>query len=133
MTIESAGRVSPTGEQRGDVAFGWPLLVELAGLNAATALAVRERDVIAVHCVEGLEAMVGRSGRLCRKHGWTLLLWGDGTSEGPGPGAEVVGWLRQASAGCLALGGGLEATPELVAAADRAGIALVRVGERPQV
>jgi hypothetical protein len=128
VTIESTGRVSPTSEQRGDVAFGWPLLVELASLNAATALAVRERDVIAVRCAEGLDAMIERSGQLCRKHGWTLILCDDDTPDGTGPGPEMIGWLRQASAGCLALGGGLEATPELLAAADPARIAVVRVG-----
>ena len=127
VTIKIAGRVSPTSEQRGDVVFGLPLLAELAKLQAATALVVREGDVIAVRCAESLDAMIERSGRLCRARGWTLIMCQPDDGRGLATlGPETIRGMRRAHAGCLALGNGVEPTGDLLWAADKAGIAVVR-------
>ena len=127
------GSVRPSREQRGDIEFGWPLLDRIVTLEVGLAIAVRERDVIAAGAAEGIEALIERAGALCRARGWTLLTTGAGQVAGPPPriGVETIRSLRRAGAGCLAVGSGrvmLVDRPAVVAAADRAGIAVVGVG-----
>ncbi|MFM7070766.1 MAG: UDP-2,3-diacylglucosamine diphosphatase LpxI domain-containing protein, partial [Planctomycetota bacterium] len=66
MASEGAmGRVRPDARAEGDIAFGWPLLQKVGGLDIGQAISVRDRDVIAVEAVEGTDAMIRRSGELC--------------------------------------------------------------------
>ncbi len=62
----------PTVEQRADIEFVWPLLTQTLRLDIGQAIAVRERDVIAVEAVEGTDRMIQRVGQLCKAKGWTL-------------------------------------------------------------
>ena len=48
-----AGTLPPSRDQRGDIEFGWPLLQQVVELQIGSAMAVRERDVIAVEATEG--------------------------------------------------------------------------------
>ena len=129
------GRVHPSAAQEADIAFGWPLLEEVVGLDIGQALAVRERDVIAVEAVEGTAALIDRAGGLCRVSGWTLLKTAkadhDMRADVPTIGVETIDQLKSARAGCVALGAGrviLIDKPAVLAAADRAEIAVVGVG-----
>jgi DUF1009 family protein len=95
---------------------------------------VRDRDVIAVEAVEGTDAMIRRSGELCRARGWTLLKSArpghDMRADVPTIGVQTIESLAKAGAGCVALGVGrviLVDRPAVLAAADRAGIAVVGV------
>lgn len=54
-------------------AFGWPLLLQIAALDIGQALAVKEREVIAVEAIEGTDRLIERAGELCPQGGWTLL------------------------------------------------------------
>lgn len=54
-------------------AFGWPLLRQIAGLDIGQALALKEREVIAVEAIEGTDRLIARAGELCPQGGWTLL------------------------------------------------------------
>jgi UDP-2,3-diacylglucosamine hydrolase len=63
----------PAGDVLGDIVFGWPLAKQIAGLDIGQALAVKEREVIAVEAIEGTDQLIERTGRLCRQGGWTLL------------------------------------------------------------
>ncbi|MEL7087890.1 MAG: UDP-2,3-diacylglucosamine diphosphatase LpxI, partial [Planctomycetota bacterium] len=69
----------PTAAQREDVAFGWPILLQMNAMEIGQAIAVRSHDVVAVEAVEGTDAMIRRAGELVggrsRKEdgGWTLL------------------------------------------------------------
>ncbi|MHC4415395.1 MAG: UDP-2,3-diacylglucosamine diphosphatase LpxI domain-containing protein [Planctomycetota bacterium] len=128
------GSAQPGRAQRGDIEFGWPLLTQIVELEIGRSLAVRERDVIAVEAAEGTEALIERAGSLCRSRGWTLLLTAKANrpSGAPGVGIETIDRLARAGAGCVALGAGrivLIDKPAVLAAADRAKIAVVGVGE----
>jgi DUF1009 family protein len=128
------GAVEPDRDQQADIAFGWPLLEETVRLHVGQAMAVRDRDVIAVEAIEGTDRMIERAGSLCRAKGWTLLKTSspdhDMRADVPTIGVGTIERLRAAGAGCLALGTGrviLIERPEVIAAADRAGIAIVGV------
>jgi DUF1009 family protein len=53
--------------------FAWPLLRQIAGLDIGQALAVKEREVIAVEAIEGTDRLIARAGELCPQGGWTLV------------------------------------------------------------
>ena len=127
-------RRQPTAAQRGDVAMGWPILMQMNHLEIGQAIAVRDRDVVAVEAVEGTDAMIRRAGGLSRGGGWCLLK-GAGPSKDlrfdvPTVGPQTIEALAEAGAGCLALDAGrviLLDKPRLLEAADAAGIAVIGV------
>ena len=53
--------------------FGWPLIKKIAALDIGQALAVKEREVIAVEAIEGTDALIKRTAPLCPAGGWTLI------------------------------------------------------------
>jgi DUF1009 family protein len=120
-------------EQEADVSKGWQLLRRLVSLDIGQALAIRHRTVIAIESLEGTDAMIDRAGRL-NGQGWTLL---KGPSEDhdmrfdvPVIGTATIERLAGAGGGCVALRAGrviMIDKPAIVAAADRAGIAIVGV------
>ncbi len=128
------GALQPSRAQRNDIAFGWPLLEQLVEIGVSQAIAVRERDVICVEAAETTEAMIQRTGSLCRARGWTLLKTGkarDRTSGLPTISVDTIQQLAAAGAGCAALGTGrviLIDKPALLLAAHRARIAIVGIG-----
>lgn len=132
------GRVRPTAAQEADVAFGWPLIEQLVSLDVGQAIAVRDRDVLAVEAVEGTDRMIERAGTLSRARGWTLLKTAkadhDRRADVPTIGVATVEGVAEAGGGCIAVGAGrviLVDRPAVVAAADRLGIALVGVASEP--
>ncbi len=123
VLIDVAGKIRPSREQLSDVAFGWPLLLELVALNASAALTVREGDVIAVRGVEDLAAMIERTGRLCGRRGWSLLVANSESSLQ----IETLVCMREAHGGCVALDGRVRLGPEVLEAAKRHRIAIVHM------
>ena len=103
-------------------------------LDIGQSMAVRERDVIAVEALEGSDRMIQRAGELCRTRGWTFLKTSradhDTRADVPSVGVSTIESLAASGAGCMALGVGrviLIDRPEVLAAADAAGIAVVGV------
>jgi UDP-2,3-diacylglucosamine hydrolase len=124
----------PTTEQRADIEFAWPLLTEILRLDIGQAIAVRERDVIAVEAVEGTDRMIQRVAQTCRATGWTLLKGAraghDRRSDVPTVGIHTIQNLYDNGGRCLALAAGdviMIDRPELLALADRLGVAVVGV------
>jgi hypothetical protein len=58
---------------KGDIEFGWQIVKKLGELDIGQAIAVKEKEVIAVEAIEGTAAMIERAGGLCRSGGWTLI------------------------------------------------------------
>lgn len=56
-----------------DAAFAWPLARQIAALDIGQAVAVKEREVIAVEAIEGTDKLIERAGQLCPAGGWTLV------------------------------------------------------------
>ncbi|MCH2142452.1 MAG: UDP-2,3-diacylglucosamine diphosphatase LpxI [Phycisphaerales bacterium] len=128
------GSIKPSALQEQDIAFGWPLLGQVASMGIGQCMALREGDVIAVEAVEGTDRMIERASTLCRAPGWTLLKTSaddhDRRSDVPTIGTETIERLQAGGCGCLALGAGrvlLVDRPAVIAAADAAGIALVGI------
>lgn len=128
------GRIRPSADAEADIAFGWALLERAADLDIGQALAVRDRDVIAVEAVEGTNAMIDRAGSLCRTKGWTLLKTArsghDMRADVPTVGVPTVERLAAAGGRTLALGVQrviMIDKPAVLAAADRLGVAVVGV------
>ncbi|MFH1369909.1 MAG: UDP-2,3-diacylglucosamine diphosphatase LpxI [Planctomycetota bacterium] len=63
----------PGGAIANDIEFGWPIAKKMAEMDIGQAIAVKEREVIAVEAIEGTAEMIERAGRLCKAGGWTLL------------------------------------------------------------
>lgn len=127
-------RQQPTTEQRADIAFAWPLLCQSLRLDIGQAIAVRNRDVIAVEAVEGTDRMMERTGDLCRATGWTLCKGAraahDRRSDVPTIGTRTIENLYKAGGRCLALAAGdviMVDKTEVLDLADRLGIAIIGV------
>ncbi len=124
----------PTPGQRGDIEFGWPLLQEMLRLDVGQAMAVRERDVVAIEAVEGTDRMIERAGALCRHAGWTLLKGAraghDRRSDVPTVGPDTVENLHKAGGRCIAVASGdviMIDKADTIALADKLGVAIVGV------
>jgi DUF1009 family protein len=127
-------RRQPTPEQRADIEFVWPLLAQTLRLDIGQAIAVRERDVIAVEAVEGTDRMIERVGKLCRAKGWTLVKGAraghDRRADVPTVGINTIRTLHANGAGCLALAATdviMLDKDEMIDLADKLGIAIVGV------
>lgn len=137
--LASAGvltSVKPTAQQQRDIAFGWPILMRMNDLDIGQAVTARNSDVIAVEAMEGTDQLIARSGELCHKPGWVLLKGAPASKDPrfdvPTIGEHTIENLAKAGAGCLAVAAGrviLVDKPKVLAAADRAGIAVVGVAE----
>jgi DUF1009 family protein len=125
-------RTQPTKAQRADIEFVWPLLKEVLRLDIGQAISVRERDVIAVEAVEGTDAMIERTGALCKAHGWTLVKGAraghDRRADVPTIGINTIKHLHAAGGRCLALAAGdviMVDKPEVIDLADHLGVSVV--------
>jgi DUF1009 family protein len=127
-------RTQPTAQHRADIEFGWPLLLQAVELDIGQAIAVRDRDVIAVEAIEGTDAMIQRAGELCKAHGWTLLKTAkrdhDMRADVPAIGLATIQRAAEAGCGCLAIGAGrviLVDKPAVLKAADQMRIAVMGI------
>jgi len=122
----------PGASAQGDIEFGWPILQKLTQLDIGQAIAVKEKEIIAVEAIEGTAEMIERAGQLCKKGGWTLI---KGTKANkdmrfdvPCVGPDTIESLAKNGARCLVVQ--KEKTiiidkPETIELADKAGIAIV--------
>lgn len=127
-------RRRPTDEQRADITFAWPLLVQTLRLDIGQAVAVRNREIIAVEALEGTDRMVERAGHLCKMSGWTLCKGAraghDRRSDVPTVGVNTIENLHKSGGSCLAVAAGdviMIDKQEMLDLADRLGIAVVGV------
>lgn len=127
-------RRQPTPEQRADVEFVWPLLSQTLRLDIGQAIAVRERDVIAVEAVEGTDRMIERAGQICKASGWTLCKGAraghDRRSDVPAVGANTIHLMHKHGGRCLALAAGdviMIEKQKVLDLADELGVAVIGV------
>ena len=124
----------PAAYVQHDIEFGWPLAKKLGELDIGQAIAVKEREVIAVEAIEGTAEMIKRAGRFCRAGGWTLIKTSkpkqDMRFDVPCVGPETIRDLAANGGGCLVV----EAQktiiidkPQTLDLANQLGIAVVGV------
>jgi len=115
-----------------DVDFGWQMAKRVGELDIGQAVAVKERQVLAVEAMEGTAEMIKRAGQLCRSGGWTLVKTAkpnqDMRFDVPCIGPDTIRQMAAGGACCLVI----EADKTIVldkeqtlALADDLGIAIV--------
>jgi DUF1009 family protein len=122
----------PTALNRTDIEFGWPIAKRLGELDIGQAVAVKEREVIAVEAIEGTAEMIKRAGFLCPSGGWTLIKAAkpgqDMRFDVPCVGADTIRELAANGGRCLAVEAGktlIIDKPATLKLAERMGIAVV--------
>ncbi len=127
-------RTTPTDSQRADIAFSLPIVARMGDLDIGQSLAVKDREVVAVEAIEGTDRMIERAGQLCRRGGWTLVKVAkpkqDLRFDVPTVGPNTIENLKRHGGSSIAVEAGrtiLLDKPQLIEAADRAGIAIVGV------
>lgn len=111
--LASAGvmtRRAPTDAQWDDIHFGWDLCNTISRLDIGQAIAILDRDVLAVEAVEGTNAMIERAGQLCKVGGWIMIKVSNTTQDMrldvPTVGTQTIENLHAARASCLVLEAG---------------------------
>ena len=115
-----------------DVEFGWKMVKKLGELDIGQAIAVCEREVVAVEAIEGTARMIERAGQFCKKGGWTLIKTAkpnqDMRFDVPCVGTETIEALARNKAKCLVLEAGktiIIDKPQTLALADKLKIPIV--------
>jgi UDP-2,3-diacylglucosamine hydrolase len=116
----------------GDIEFGWPIVKKMAQMDIGQAIAVREREVIAVEAIEGTAEMIERAGRLCKAGGWTLLKAAkanqDMRFDVPCVGPDTIKSLAANGAKCLVVEAGktiIIDKPQTLELANQMGICVI--------
>ncbi len=116
----------------GDIDFGWDIACASANLDIGQAIAVKERDIIAVEAMEGTDAMIRRAGRVCRVGSWTLVKVArpkqDMRFDVPTVGPETMRNLKDSKCVCLVVEAGrtlIVDKPATLDLADQLGIAVI--------
>ncbi len=126
------GSKHPRPSVEGDIEFGWDMVKKLGELDIGQAIAVKEKEVIAIEAIEGTAAMIERAGRLCKSGGWTLIKTSkpqqDMRFDVPCVGPDTIRSLAENGGKCLVV----EATktiiidkPETMELADKLGVAVL--------
>ena len=96
---------SPATPLAKDIEFGWPIVKKLGELDIGQAIAVKEREVIAVEAIEGTAEMIKRAGQFCKKGSWTLIKASkpkqDMRFDVPCVGPDTIKSLAENGAKCL--------------------------------
>jgi UDP-2,3-diacylglucosamine hydrolase len=122
----------PTERQAADAQFGFELCKTVSALDIGQAIALIDKDVIAVEAMEGTNAMIRRAGEWCRTKGWTFVKVSNARQDMrvdvPTVGVQTIELLAEGGCGCIALEVGqvmMIDKPKVLAAAEKAGIAVV--------
>jgi len=93
-----------------DIEFGWQIVKKLGELDIGQAIAVKEREVIAIEAIEGTAKMIERAGQFCKSEGWTLIKSSkpnqDMRFDVPCVGPDTIKGLAQNGGRCLVVEAG---------------------------
>jgi DUF1009 family protein len=125
-------KVQPGPLVKADIEFGWEIVQKLGLLDIGQAIAVKEREVIAVEAIEGTAKMIERAGELCPKGNWTLIKAAkpnqDMRFDVPCVGPDTIESLAANGGRCLVLQKDsvvIIDKPATIELANRLGIAIV--------
>lgn len=122
---------APTGDEQADLEFGRGVADRVAGLDIGQTVVVKDLAVVAVEAMEGTDAVIERAGRLAGSGTRVVKVAKpaqDMRFDVPVVGLPTIEAMRAAGATALSVDAGRTLVfdlPEFVAAADRAGIAVV--------
>ena len=117
-----------------DIKFGWQIVKKLGELDIGQAIAVKEREVIAVEAIEGTAEMIERAGQFCKAGGWILIKTAkpnqDQRFDVPCVGPDTIRSLARNGAKCLVVEADktiIIDKPETIKLANQLGIGIVGV------
>ena len=115
-----------------DIEFGWDIVKKLGELDIGQAVAVKEKEVIAIEAIEGTAAMIERAGKYCKSGGWTLIKASkpqqDMRFDVPCVGPDTVRSLAENGANCLVVEAGktiIIDKPDTIKLANQLSISIV--------
>lgn len=127
-------RTSINAGIQADVDFGWDIAKKMGELDIGQAIAVNEKEVIAVEAIEGTEKMIERAGQCCRKGGWTLIKVAkpvqDMRFDVPCIGPDTVRQVARSGGKCIAIEAGktiIIDKPQTIKLADELCVAIIGV------
>jgi len=128
--VMTGTQVRPSVEE--DIEFGWQIVKKLGELDIGQAIAVKEKEVIAVEAIEGTAEMVERAGRFCKSGGWTLIKTSkpqqDMRFDVPCVGPDTIRGLARNGGKCLVVEAGktiIIDKPETIELARKLGITVL--------
>jgi DUF1009 family protein len=133
--IAAAGLMTEIKQHRsteGDIEFGWQIAKKLGELDIGQAIAVKEKEVIAVEAIEGTAKMIERVGQFCKSGGWTLIKTSkpsqDMRFDVPCVGPDTIRSLAKNGGKCLVVEAGktiIIDKSETIKLADQLGITIL--------
>jgi DUF1009 family protein len=115
-----------------DVEFGFTVAKKVAELDIGQAVAVKERDVIAIEAIEGTAEMIKRAGALCKRGNWTLVKVAkrnqDMRFDVPCIGSDTIKALSENGCRCLVVEAGkviIIDKPQTIELAEKTGVAII--------
>jgi len=127
----------PSKDQRRDIEFGWQHARAIGRLDIGQCVVVRNRTVVAVEAIEGTDATIRRGGTLAREKAVVVKVKKPGQDfrfDLPATGLTTIRTLAEVKGEVLAVEAGqalLFDQEEMIRAADKAGIVVVGVKEKP--
>ena len=128
----------PSDSVMADIEFGWDIARRMGQLDIGQAISVCQREVIAVEAIEGTDAMIERTGKLCRSGKWTLIKTAkpcqDMRFDVPTIGAGTIENVKRNGGVCIAVQAGktlIIDKPATLALADTLGIAVIGLAANP--
>ncbi len=122
---------APTPDEAADLAFGYRMADQIAGLDIGQTLAVKSVAVVAVEAMEGTDAVIRRAGQLAGP-GVTVVKVAkpaqDMRFDVPVAGLATIAAMREAGAAVLSVDAGRTLMLDgeaIIAAADQAGISIL--------
>ena len=124
--------VNPSPFVKDDVEFGWPIAKKLGEMDIGQAIAVKEKEIIAVEAIEGTAKMIERAGKLCSKGAWTLIKVAkpnqDMRFDVPCIGIDTIKGLAENGGKCIVIEAGktiIIDKPQTIKLANKMGISIV--------
>jgi DUF1009 family protein len=125
-------KCQPSSLVKGDIEFGWQIAKRLGELDIGQAIAVKEKEVLAVEAIEGTAEMIARAGQFCKSGGWTLIKVSkpeqDMRFDVPCVGLDTIRSLAKNGGKCLVVEADktiIIDKPETIELADQLGIAIL--------
>ena len=125
-------KCQPSSSVKGDIEFGWQIAKRLGELDIGQAIAVKEKEVLAVEAIEGTAEMIARAGQFCKSGGWTLIKVSkpeqDMRFDVPCVGLDTIRSLAKNGGKCLVVEADktiIIDKPETIELADQLGIAVL--------
>ncbi|MCA9131988.1 MAG: UDP-2,3-diacylglucosamine diphosphatase LpxI [Planctomycetales bacterium] len=125
-------RKQPSRRQRLDIQFGWSIAQGMGALDVGQSITVKDQLVLAVEAIEGTDALLARSGKLCPRGGFSLIKVAkpqqDMRFDVPTIGLKTVQGLVQAGGQVIAIEAGrtlLVDRDAALAYADQHGVVII--------